>query len=496
MQRYLPLLSVFAAALADFECPLTVNGATITNFFSITDDNIVDIHTSYPDGANLNYPMFPNGNLGASRTFDYIVCTNGDGDEVFRFGGPDQMGATMNPDAEGVNTYFEISPTNVRESISRFYPIESNPLEEDFAVAMTNLAEGVDQTMQPTGYFFTVVTASGNEIATNQIMFNPEGPAQERVTMLNAISQTTITVGIDITFQFSGYGFFPGDKVKLATGDCNEEDGDDDDNDSDNAVPGGEGTLIDVEGFRAFATFNFPSLPPQDTLVCFLKNSQVSVVYQFVNVLTESFAVGDPHIRGFDGSMFNFGGEHGKSYAMYSDSGIQVNAQLGRFEVQGTDGTWITAVGVKFVDQTFVVNPSSGGVLINDKDFVASGVHNFNKYTLIVSENGHNVINKVVIQSSDLSITLKVIHFSSNIEDYFMNIQIGITKKPINPHGVIGQTARFILGEEQTNGIIEGTDASYEVENILGTKYTYSTFNAKNKRSFNYGFSPLTAAME
>lgn len=213
------------------------------------------------------------------------------------------------------------------------------------------------------------------------------------------------------------------------------------------------------------------------------------------------FVVGDPHFRGFDGSKYNFDGQDGEIFAIISDAGFQLNSEFTRMNVRGVDGTWMTKIGVRAGKDTVIINPSFEGVLLNGE--VTKAFENEN--VKVTSLSGSV---KIEALAAGYSVTVKPVKFfdTTGVTKAFLDVQVGITQRPMNPHGLLGQTARFLADGSAPapvvstglngEGVIEGIWTDYIVhDGLVGTDFNFAAFDnvvaAKQARSV---IEPVTAA--
>jgi len=183
---------------------------------------------------------------------------------------------------------------------------------------------------------------------------------------------------------------------------------------------------------------------------------------------------------GFDGSIYDFQGIIGNVFAIISDTMLQVNALL----VETADGasshfgdsSWMDQVGVIcFQDSVVVSSPKKFDVKIASSNNGPMGV-----------SQGANSVN--IRCGSFWNITV-----SSEMDKWFggysLRVHASILSTPVNaPHGVLGQTLRFIytgdhkphpsIGSgKQGTGVIEGQVRDYLVKDgLLGTDFKFNKF--------------------
>jgi hypothetical protein len=189
----------------------------------------------------------------------------------------------------------------------------------------------------------------------------------------------------------------------------------------------------------------------------------------------------DPHIVGFDGSQFEFRGHAGMVFNLVSDESFLLNCRLVESPVDTK--TYMGALGIVVPGAEIYVDPWK--TLVNGKPI--DGI----SHTL---PNGGQVIpgpDHVTVVTKGWTVQMSIIHWKHNM--VHMNFDVAINSRFVfNPHGVLGQTARFLVDgtkptpkfagweNQQAVGIIEGSAEDYLVsDGIFGKEFTYNTFGIK-----------------
>jgi hypothetical protein len=192
---------------------------------------------------------------------------------------------------------------------------------------------------------------------------------------------------------------------------------------------------------------------------------------------------GDPHFVGFDGSKFNFDGVSGEVFSIISDPSFELNARFERMMVKDVNGTWISEVGAVAKGFSMVFNPRTG-VLVNENFLVSDKFADAAGNTVVVSaENG--VISSVVVESTSYAIMFTV--QTANNGNKYLDMTSSIVAIPSSIHGILGQTASFLVkgeapqpatsNDKQGAGVIQGKATDYQVhDGILGTDFTYNQY--------------------
>jgi hypothetical protein len=199
---------------------------------------------------------------------------------------------------------------------------------------------------------------------------------------------------------------------------------------------------------------------------------------------------GDPHFQGFDGSKFDFHGEAGTVFNLISDIHLQMNALF--IATGWNHKTFMGAIGLKLTNNTIIVNFDN--VTIN-------GVM-YKRSSEVVSLHG---VGLVLIGPDFVSVHglgfIFEIHTRIHKEQHgtrrcrFFNVNTS-GNHFVNPHGILGQTARFEVNHttphpvtvprwaRNAKGLIEGGWRDYIVQDgIAGVKFKYNHFTLVDQRA-------------
>jgi len=183
---------------------------------------------------------------------------------------------------------------------------------------------------------------------------------------------------------------------------------------------------------------------------------------------------------GFDGSVFDFQGITGNVFGIISDTMLQVNALFSETGDGASnhfaDSSWMNQVGVMcFQDSVIVSSPKKFDVKI------------------VTSKNG-----PMEVSQSATSVNIRCGSFwnvtiSNDIDKilwgYSLRVHASVLSTPVSsPHGVLGQTLRYIYtGDQKPHpvigwgkqgaGVVEGQVQDYVVKDgLLGTDFKFNKF--------------------
>lgn len=192
----------------------------------------------------------------------------------------------------------------------------------------------------------------------------------------------------------------------------------------------------------------------------------------------EKGTVGDLHFTGFDGSQFNFAGMPGNIFNIITDVDFQFNA----FYAQSphNNRTYMSQLGFKLGEHSVHMVP--GLVFFDGVHELFAADHRFGDSTVSVTPDVGTLI-----QHAGFTVLVKEHRGEENGVDHFT---IDCSANPLrihHPHGVLGQTAKFLLTNEdpipvslhhQTSiGFIEGYVEDYVVsDGLFGTRFIFNRF--------------------
>lgn len=213
--------------------------------------------------------------------------------------------------------------------------------------------------------------------------------------------------------------------------------------------------------------------------------------HQLYCVIPIPGARGDPHFIGFDGCKFDFDGIADNVFAIYSDTRLQLNALFTQISHADSNGNWMTKIGIRFQEFSLVLDPRVGLFLAEEGTLINTpGVLQVNDTNIEMAVDG-NLVKYLNVERSFVRIGVDVKRFSSDSDHFFINIDFEIRERPVNPHGVLGQTAKILTETARDNNRnplppcsndgkispVEGEPEDYIVhDGILGVKFTYSQF--------------------
>jgi hypothetical protein len=233
--------------------------------------------------------------------------------------------------------------------------------------------------------------------------------------------------------------------------------------------------------------------------------------------------IGDPHVVGFSGHKFMFHGYDDAVFALLSEDMHQVNVRLQAPIGSNQSELWMTGVGVR-VGVSFnltlhmALNSSAPLPLVQDADdpsvqrmvlpgpvqeVVQVSINGQDMAGLLYSKDGATLRDvapgvivefpprpnapryRSVYEEGDLvSVTtrdLKVtIAYSSGAKRGMPHLDVStqlLTEDLRNMHGVLGQTTYW--DPRTTDVAVEGTDADYEVADLLSTQFKYASFKGR-----------------
>jgi hypothetical protein len=203
---------------------------------------------------------------------------------------------------------------------------------------------------------------------------------------------------------------------------------------------------------------------------------------------------GDPHFSGFDGSRYNFDGADAEVFAIVSDVDFALNAEFSAMTVHGTAGTWMTKIGVVVRESTMIFDPRYG-VLVNGN--IANKFTADDNMEIDIHSSAKGQISRVVVTAAAVGyvIDMKVIPFTTveGAASFYLDVKVSLIAKPVRPHGVLGQTARFIAQgvAASPDSKIEGEWTDYIVrDGIIGTDFVFSSFAAESHVARRAAYEP------
>jgi hypothetical protein len=190
------------------------------------------------------------------------------------------------------------------------------------------------------------------------------------------------------------------------------------------------------------------------------------------NFSYEGQLIGDPHFLGFDGSKFDFFGVPNEWFNIITDATFQLNAFLVSY---GGENSYMTKLGFTS-GNTRISYDTKKNLTVNGEPVKSS----FSNQDISISTEGSYTI----FQTPVYKIKVKV---AENADGQFLNVRSSIISMPGRPHGVLGQTAKFLVDgnkpqprkatNKQGAGVIEGNFMDYLVrDGQFGKDFRFNHF--------------------
>ncbi|KCV72364.1 hypothetical protein H696_01757 [Fonticula alba] len=189
----------------------------------------------------------------------------------------------------------------------------------------------------------------------------------------------------------------------------------------------------------------------------------------------------DPHFMGFNGADYYFEGEAGRSYNIVSDRDVQVNAQFTR--LHNLKGTYMGRVSILVGSHMIGFDPHFGAYI--DGESLADGAS--------IEMSNVDIMYEVVDARPRLTVRTPAWQFVARakiekglVAESYINLHASVVGMPTDPHGILGQTARFLLEkrapgskpEQVRNFSVEGEEPDYELKDgLFGTDFTFNKFS-------------------
>lgn len=187
----------------------------------------------------------------------------------------------------------------------------------------------------------------------------------------------------------------------------------------------------------------------------------------------------DPHIVGFDGSEFEFRGKEGHVFNLISDEMFQLNVQLVESPVDTK--TYMGVMGIVVPGSKIYISPWK--LLLNGRPVDGISQTLPGKEGQIIPGDGH-----VTVVTKGWTVQVSTIRWKRGM--VHLNFDVAINSRYVyNPHGVLGQTARFLVDgtkpkpkfagwdNQEAEGIIEGHAEDYLVpDGVFGTEFVFNKF--------------------
>lgn len=201
---------------------------------------------------------------------------------------------------------------------------------------------------------------------------------------------------------------------------------------------------------------------------------------------------GDPHFDGFDGSKYDFQGVPGEWFNIISDSDFQLNAF---FVESPTDGkTYMGKLGLMIGNTK--VSISTTRVTVESPTLEMELTKGTQRIMGATGESAGFVhVSEASVAVHGLGFQLTVLTVQE-MGFRFLNVETSATSQHLsNPHGLLGQTAQFLVTGEEPNpvvlshsnkyaaGFLDGHSADYMVaDGEFGSAFTFNRFGGAVKK--------------
>jgi len=237
--------------------------------------------------------------------------------------------------------------------------------------------------------------------------------------------------------------------------------------------------------------------------------SEAAMAFDYV-LVTQAAVTADPHFSGFSGDKFDFMGEAGKVFSLFSSFDLEINARFVAAqypEYHGKEATFMGEIGIKQGVESS--GASNNYILFTQKDDpkmypfkmdpqVGDGRDNStnNGTVSFLLNNGGSVIwrppGQIEVRYPSYIITVsrefeKYSTLQDSIEEIYMSVSMALLSDfKGQAHGLIGQTTvpleqRAVgpYNQFQGEGKIEGEMKDYIIENgdIFGVIFPFSMYN-------------------
>jgi hypothetical protein len=191
-----------------------------------------------------------------------------------------------------------------------------------------------------------------------------------------------------------------------------------------------------------------------------------------------------PIFSGFEGEEFQFDGIPNKFFNLLTDENIQVNAHFNSHKRIDEIGIKIGNSKIKWSAQDG--KPEINGQKLHHRSYITvdnQAYHSFVEIKPLISatENGNTPVNSLLINAVKYCFNIVRNKNCSVMLPYFFKFDAIIYNGNVRPHGIVGQTADFngaprISNGNQGQGIIEGNQLDYVVNDIWSNNFRYNKF--------------------
>lgn len=204
----------------------------------------------------------------------------------------------------------------------------------------------------------------------------------------------------------------------------------------------------------------------------------------------------DPHFVGFDGSTYDFNGQPGEVFNLITDTDFQVNTLF----IEASDGkTYMGQIAMLAGENEILVQPS------DKTKATLNGREIQEMQTLLRDDEGHNigvleVHNGIVsVVSGGFMLQVSTVRWGN---DMHLNFHASAQSQHLNnPHGLLGQTAQFLVTGEEPNpvhlshknknamGFIEGQPSDYVVaDGLYGVMFSFNRYHVHEEKKSTANF--------
>ncbi|KCV67717.1 hypothetical protein H696_05825 [Fonticula alba] len=191
----------------------------------------------------------------------------------------------------------------------------------------------------------------------------------------------------------------------------------------------------------------------------------------------------DPHMKGFNGADYYFEGHSGRVYNIITDADFQMNAQFTRLD--SLKGTYMNRLGIRVGNDTVAFHPHFG-VFLNGQKLAVDNGH---PYALDYGRSNISVdiidgTHRMTVKTPSWQVAARAIFEKAraSMTDAYINLNSSLLGRPRDPHGVLGQSARFMVDSRFRNSPegfrVEGEEDDYEVlDGLFGTDFMFNRFD-------------------
>ncbi|KCV67718.1 hypothetical protein H696_05826 [Fonticula alba] len=194
----------------------------------------------------------------------------------------------------------------------------------------------------------------------------------------------------------------------------------------------------------------------------------------------------DPHLVGFGGESFYFEGQAGRDWNIISDPGFQLNAHFIR--LHSLKGTYMGRIGMLFGDQSLAFDPHFGAFV--NGTHITEGSMSFPQAEVTVDHIDGRY--RMTARTATWQVIARTVIEQGALSEAYVNLHASLVGTPEDPHGILGQTARFAMAENDLSDKplrnpgapfqLDGEEADYEVKDgLFGTNFKYNRFGTTDE---------------